>query len=143
MKKMARYVELSTKFSKSEKDVFTEEELKTLLTSNTTVIGGGNNSVMIGTVCGTGHANITMNNLSNYLSVNSGFMLGDREIYIDKSGNVKSRNPKKPLTRGEMFELNTMVNIKERATLLDEYDEYNKLRVSLNKYFDGANDLIN
>ena len=141
MKKMARYVELSRKFSKSERDVFTEEELKggvLVSDSGTFTVSGG-----MGTAMGSG--TITMSDVSNHiaLQVNGTLIVGDREIYIDKSGNVKSRNPKKPLTRGEMFELNTMVKAKERATLLDEYDEYRKLRTSLNKYFDGANDLIN
>jgi hypothetical protein len=143
IKKMARYVELSTKFSKSERDIFTEEELKVLHTNNSASIGGGYDSFTIGTTIGTTGTNINMSALSNHITLNGVLVLGDREIYVDKSGNVKSRNPKKPLTRGEVFELNTMVKVKERATLLDEYDEYNKLRTALKQYLDGANDLIN
>ena len=51
IKKMTRFVELSAKFSKSERDIFTDEEIKTLngnLSNNMGgIISGGNSMVIV------------------------------------------------------------------------------------------------
>lgn len=125
---MARFVELSAKFSKSEKDIFTEEEIKTLngKTSNNTISGiCDGNSMVISSSNGTLSVSSTIN-LSGTVIING------REIYVDEDGNVKAKDPEKPLTRGERLEANTLLAVKARAVLLDEYDEYTKLRTSLN-----------
>jgi len=134
--KMARYVELSKKFSKSDRDIFTEEEFQTLnkcngITSGSGIVSGYNTTINIDNSCG------------NYTTFSGPVIIDDREIYIDEKGNVKSKDPKKPLTRGERLEANTLLEVKSRAVLLDEYDEYMKLRTSLNTYFNGVDNLIN
>ncbi len=125
MKKMARYVELSEKFSKSERDIFTEEELRNCHINNASF--GMASSIGVG----------------QPFEFNTTLHIDGREIYIDEKGNLKAKDDKKPLTRGQELEATTMLKVKVRATILDEYDEYIKLRASLKSYFDGVNKLIN
>lgn len=121
IKKMSRYVELSTKFSKGECDIFTGEELRNNY-SGTIYHDNG-----LGTSIGS----------SNAISVTGKFLLNGKEIYVDMDGNVKSRD-NEPLTRADQIKAKAHV----RAVLSDEYDEYLKLRNSLNGYFEGVNNLI-
>jgi len=139
MKKMARYVELSAKFSKSERDIFTDEELQKLNYSNS------GNGIVSGTgICGINSGGIFIDGSNNnYVTFGGPVVIDGREIYIDEKGNVKSKDPKKPLTRGELLEANTIAAVHARAVLLDEYDEYTKLRTSLKTYFNGVDNLIN
>ncbi len=132
MKKMARYVELSEKFSKSERDIFTEEELR----------NSHNNSLSFGMNSTTGSICVGMDNGIHFNGYGSIYIDG-REVYVDEGGNVKAKDEKKPLTRGQRLEATITLKAKVRATLLDEYDEYIKLRTSLNNYFSGVNELIN
>lgn len=139
MKKMARFVELSTKFSKSERDIFTDEEFQTLnkCTGNGIISGSG---------IAFGHSSGSISidgNCGAYVTFGGPVIIDGREIYIDEKGNVKSKDPKKPLTRGELLEANTIAAVHARAVLLDEYDEYTKLRTSLKTYFNGVDNLIN
>lgn len=121
MKKMTRYVELSEKFSKGLSDIFTPEELNNNLSGSIYVTGTDNNI---------GYSNIS-------LSVNGTFVLDGKEIYVDKDGNVKSRDNTE-LTRADQIKAKALI----RAILSDEYDEYIKLRNALKGYFNGANNLM-
>ena len=129
--KVARYVELSTKFSKNESDIFTQEELS-----------GSYNPNGYGTVIN-GSGNIMMGS-SDCFSVNFGgtVILDGKEIYVDeKTGQVKAKDPKKPLTRGEQLQAAAMAKAEGRAKLLDEYDEYLRLRTQLKGYIRGVEEL--
>ncbi len=139
MNKMARYVELSDKFSKTERDIFTDDELKSFSCDGTFIGSVGNIAITSG-----GGGSISIGDMASAcVSFGGPVMIDGREIYVDEKGDVKSRDPKKPLTRGEQLEANTIVAVHARAVLLDEYDEYIKLRASLKGYFKGANNLIN
>lgn len=127
MKKMARYVELSQKFSKTERDLFSEEELRNSHINSRMVTSNGSIAI----------------DLDSGMQFNGTFHIEGREVYIDEKGNVKAKDEKTPLTRGQQLEAVAMVKVKVRATLLDEYDEYVKLRTSLKSYFDGVDKLIN
>ena len=127
IKKMARYVELSEKFSKREGDIFTEQELRDTHVNSALI---GNDSFSIGS-----H--------SNGLHFNGEIHINGREIYVDDKGVVRAKDEKHLLTRGQQLEATATIRLKERVILMDEYDEYMKLRTSLNSYFNGVNKLIN
>ena len=133
-KKMARYVELSKKFSKTDSDLFTIEELHAahVMSNNVGVSGTATLS--------TGGTYFTVTNSAS-ISIEGVMLLNGKEIFVDEKGNVKSKDPSKPLTRGEQLEASSMVTLKERGKLLDEYDEYLKLRRNLTEYFNGLNKL--
>lgn len=136
IEKMSRYLELSGKFSKSEKDIFTTEELSAAKTLN--------NTIMSGTSAINGYASsFTIGQEFNGVMVSGKLFLGDKEIFIDNDGTVKSKNVDKPLTRGEQLEATNMIKIKTRALLLDEYDEYLKLGTILKNYFSTLKTVIN
>lgn len=136
IEKMSRYLELSGKFSKSEKDIFTDEELSAARVQN--------NMGMSGTTTINGYApSFTIGQEFNGIYVSGKLFLEDKEIFIDEDGTVKSKDVDKPLTRGEQLEATYMIKLKKRALLLDEYDEYLKLGTSLKNYFSSLKNLIN
>lgn len=136
-KKMARYIELSEKFSKREGDIFSELELRDSMVKNNynDSCGSASGSYSIG-----GNS-LNVNNIGIYLS--GSVHIDGREIYVDENGNVKAKDEKKPLTRGQQLEATTILKSKVRGLLLDEYDEYMKLRTSLKDYFSGVDKLLN
>ena len=124
---MARYVELSEKFSKSERDIFTQEEMRDTYVNSPSF----------------GHDSFSIGSHSIGLNFNGQIHIDGREIYVDEKGVVRAKDEKRPLTRGQQLEATAIIRLKQRATLLDEYDEYIKLRTSLNSYFNGVDKLIN
>ncbi len=132
IEKMARYVELSEKFTKSEREIFTQEEL-----DNSQISDGGLYGISMGS------SSICVGPYSNGIFLNGTVHIDGREVFIDEKGNVKAKDEKKPLTRGQQLEATAMLKAKTRAILLDDYDEYIKLRASLISYFCGVNKLIN
>jgi hypothetical protein len=126
-KKMARYVELSEKFSKSERDIFTEEEMRDTYVNSPSF----------------GHDSFSIGSQSMGFNFNGQIHIDGREIYVDEKGVVRAKDEKRPLTRGQQLEATATIRLKERAILMDEYDEYMKLRTSLNSYFNSVNKLIN
>jgi hypothetical protein len=125
--KIARYVELSEKFSKTERDIFTEEELR-IIYSNSPCMGmsisGGEFNIN-----STIHHGIT-------------FMISGRELYVDEKGVVRAKDATKPLTRAQLLEAETVLKIKGRVELLSQYDEYVKLRTQLKSYTTGVTNLF-
>lgn len=123
LKKMTRFVELSTKFSKQESDLFKKSN---------------NGNLSLGYNSGTALINSTgsQNSWSPVatISVSGTFILNHKEIYVDGNGNVRARD-NKPLTRGEQIE----AEAKALAIMSDEFDEYNNLRVELSNYFSALN----
>lgn len=137
IEKMSRYLELSSKFSKSERDIFTDEELSDSKRKNNMGLCG------TGTISNSYSAHLTIGEEFNGVYVSGKLFLGDKEIFVDKDGTIKSKDVDKPLTRGEQLEATSMIKIKTRALLLDEYDEYQKLGTSLNNYFSSIKKLFN
>lgn len=130
IKKMTRYVELSEKFSKRDCDIFTEQELRdTYVNSPSMGMTFGSDAFSIG-------------HTTSGIHFNGSVHIDGREIYVDEKGVVRAKDEKKPLTRGQQLEATATIRLKERAKLMDEYDEYLKLRTSLKSYFDGVNKLI-
>jgi len=142
IKKIARYVELSAKFSKSDRDIFTDEEFKTLnkCSGNGITISPYTGTIIMGGSGIMGHNIVTSNSTT---CLNGTVIVNGKEVCVDENGNVKAMDKKKPLTRGKLLEANTLLEVKVRAILLDEYDEYTKLRTLLNNYFSGVDKLIN
>ena len=130
-KKMTRYIELSEKFSKTDIEIFPNEERDNLLFSN------GTSSMCIGS------GSITVGALTNHIYLNGTVMIDGKEVYVDERGNVKAKDPSKPLTRGEEYKAREMSKADAKATLIDEYDEYLELRKSLKGYFKGLDNLLN
>ncbi len=87
-----------------------------------------------------GSGNVTLGDIA--MHINGTFMLDGKEIYIDDKGNVKAKDPKKPLTRGEEYKAKEILKAEENAALMDDYDEYIKLRKSLKGYFNGIDNLL-
>lgn len=119
LKKMQRFVELSSKFSKSESEVFSKDESRNTLVSNTftgTLVIGSNNSSWAN--CDT-------------------FVINGKSIYVDENNNVKAKDAK-PLTRAEQI----LAEAHVKATMSDEFDEYNKLRAELSAYLDAHENLV-
>ena len=128
--KMARYIELVEQFSKNETDIFTEEEINSTRNNGTlTFSNNGDCFVSVGAAFGA--------------VINGGLVVDGKEIYVDDKGDVKSRDSKKSLTRGEQLKANAMVAVEKRAILMDEWEEFHKLRKQLKDYFGGAKNLIN
>lgn len=121
LKKMQRFVELSSKFSKSESEVFPKDEsYKTITTINsfTGTLSIGNTGNLAWSNCDT-------------------FVINGKSIYVDENNNVKAKDAK-PLTRAEQI----LAEAHVKATLSDEFDEYNKLRVELSTYLDAHENLV-
>lgn len=129
--KMTRYIELSKTFSKSDRDILSDRH--GLIMGNGT-ISNGTSSICIGT--NTSISSIRLGDMQCW-------MLDGKEIYIDDEGNVKAKDPKKPLTRGEEYKAKEIIKADKDAKLMDEYDEYIELRKSLTGYFEGLNTLLN
>lgn len=118
LKKMQRFVELSKKFSKSELDVFPKDEPRNTLVSNS----------FTGT--------LSIGSISN-IAITDTFVINGKSIYVDEYNNVKAKDAK-PLTRAEQI----LAEAHVKATLSDEFDEYNKLRVELSTYLDAHENLV-
>lgn len=123
IKNMARYIELSEKFSKSEREIFTEDEIRDSYSKNTIIDGGG---ISIGGTC------VSTNSYTTYIN--------DREIIIDEDGVVRVKD-NKPISRGQQLEIANALKIKSRGILLDEYDEFIMLRRLLKAVFKSIDDL--
>lgn len=119
LKKMQRFVELSAKFSKSESEVFPKDESRNTLDSNS------NGAYIIGS------------NGSGIWSNCDTFVINGKSIYVDENNNVKAKDAK-PLTRAEQI----LAEAHVKATLSDEFDEYNKLRAELSAYLDAHENLV-
>lgn len=122
LSKMERFVELSTKFSKEENDIFPKTQ-----TNNTT---GWDASFTTSSGLITGTASDTLN-------IKGKMILNEREIYTDGYGHVKSREVEEPTRADEIRE-----RARALAILSDEFDEYNKLRRDLTNYFEALNKLV-
>ena len=117
LKKMQRFVELSSKFSKSESEVFSKDEIRNTLVSNS------NGTYIIG-------SNSAWANCDT-------FVINGKSIYVDENNNVKAKDAK-PLTRAEQI----LAEAHVKATMSDEFDEYNKLRAELSAYLDAHENLV-
>lgn len=117
LKKMQRFVELSNKFSKSESEVFPKDESRNILVSNS------NGAYIIG-------SNSAWANCDT-------FVINGKSIYVDENNNVKAKDAK-PLTRAEQI----LAEAHVKATMSDEFDEYNKLRAELSAYLDAHENLV-
>lgn len=117
LKKMQRFVELSNKFSKSESEVFPKDESRNILVSNS------NSAYIIG-------SNSAWANCDT-------FVINGKSIYVDENNNVKAKDAK-PLTRAEQI----LAEAHIKATMSDEFDEYNKLRAELSAYLDAHENLV-
>ena len=116
---MQRFVELSSKFSKSESEVFPKDVLRNIVSNTLTgtlVIGNTGNSAWAN--CDT-------------------FVINGKSIYVDENNNVKAKDAK-PLTRAEKI----LAEAHVKATMSDEFDEYNKLRAELSAYLDAHENLV-
>ena len=116
---MQRFVELSNKFSKSESEIFPKDELRNIVSNTLTgrlVIGNTGNSAW---------AN------------GDTFVINGKSIYVDENNNVKAKDAK-PLTRAEQI----LAEAHVKATMSDEFDEYNKLRAELSAYLDAHENLV-
>jgi hypothetical protein len=119
--KVLRYLELSSKFSKSWKDIYPDDKTSNRLTFNSIPSLGFSDGVYL------------TSNTSNTLMVSGNFVINGKEIYVDEQGNVKAKDAKTEWTRAD--EIRAEAEIK--AKLSDEFDEYNKLRYELNDYFNA------
>ena len=119
IKKMAKFLELSKKFSKSEFDVVPAE--KEFSKAAYATIAGGH-----GLLGNMGNIGVSSTNPSLDMS----FVIEGRKLYIDKSGNVKAEDEKE-ITRAEKIRVNAEV----RADLLEEYYEFVTLQNELQEYF--------
>lgn len=116
---MQRFVELSSKFSKSESEVFPKDVLRNIVSNTLTgtlVIGNTGNGVWSN--CDT-------------------FVINGKSIYVDENNNVKAKDAK-PLTRAEQI----LAEAHVKAIMSDEFDEYNKLRAELSAYLDAHENLV-
>lgn len=120
LKKMQRFVKLSSKFSKSESEVFPKDESRNTLTVSNGTLSIGN------TV-----------NLAWAKSNCDTFVINGKSIYVDENNNVKAKDAK-PLTRAEQI----LAEAHVKATMSDEFDEYNKLRAELSAYLDAHENLV-
>jgi hypothetical protein len=100
-------IELASKFSKSEDDLFSDKSI------NSVNIGNSNGYVTMG-------------------GSNNKLVLNNKEIYVNTAGIVCAKDDK-PKTRSEKM----IEKTKAVAELSDEYDEYQKLTIELNEYFEA------
>jgi hypothetical protein len=120
--KVLRYVELSSKFSKSWNDLYPNDKQ----TSGTLRISSlPNYSINDGPYISS--------SMSNTLMVSGNFVVNGKEIYVDEQGNVKAKDAKTEWTRAD--DIRAQAEIK--ATISDEFDEYNKLKYELKEYFEA------
>ena len=120
---MQRFVELSSKFSKSESEVFPKDESRNTLTVSNTFTG-----------------TLSIGNTGNLVLGNSNcdtFVINGKSIYVDENNNVKAKDAK-PLTRAEQI----LAEARVKVTMSDEFDEYNKLRAELSAYLDAHENLV-
>lgn len=118
--KVLRYLELSSKFSKSWNELYPND--KQSYSSGTIRISNlPQYSDTIG-ICASS---------SNTLMVSGNFVINGKEIYVDEQGNVKAKDAKTVITRAD--EIRAEAEIK--AKIADEFDEYNNLKHELNGYF--------
>ena len=122
LEKVKRFVELSAKFSKSESDIFPNKKEMGYSTGSINFVNGG------------GSFNSVTTFTTDTMYVNGNFVLNGREIYIDRNGEIRTKD-NKPLTRGEQFQ----AEAKALALVSDEFDEYNNLRSVLGEYFSALN----
>lgn len=123
LKKMQRFVKLSSKFSKSESEVFPKDESRNTLTVSNSFTG-----------------TLSIGNTGNLAWANSNcdtFVINGKSIYVDENNNVKAKDAK-PLTRAEQI----LAEAHVKATMSDEFDEYNKLRAELSAYLDAHENLV-
>jgi hypothetical protein len=114
-KQMKRYVELSSKFSKTSEQVFGKE-------SNLNFVGAGSSLTIDGSYYGG--------------TLQTSFNIDGRELYVDDSGVVKAKD-KAPVTRAEKIR----AKAEQDAIVADEYDEYLSLRIKLQTYFSSLEKL--
>ena len=118
--KVLRYIELSSKFSKTWNELYPND--KQNYSSGTIRISNlPHYSDTIG-ICASS---------SNTLMVSGNFVINGKEIYVDEQGNVKAKDTKTVITRAD--EIRAEAEIK--AKIADEFDEYNNLKYELNDYF--------
>jgi hypothetical protein len=110
-KQMKRYVELSSKFSKTSDQVFGKE-------NNDINFVSANGSYTIGT------------------TMQTSFNIDGRELYVDDNGVVKAKD-KSPVTRAEKIR----AKAEQDAIFADEYDEYLSLGIKLQTYFSSLEKL--
>jgi hypothetical protein len=113
-KQMKRYVELSSKFSKTSEQVFGKEN------NDLNFVSAGS---------------ITISSGNGYLTTTS-FNIDGRELYVDGNGVVKAKD-KAPVTRAEKIR----AKAEQDAIVADEYDEYLDLRIKLQTYFSSLEKL--
>jgi hypothetical protein len=118
LKQIKRYIDLSSKFSKSESDVFPKGSTHNHTISNLTIDNPGSWS-------GGGGMSIQMN-----------MAIDGRDLYIDNNGVVKARD-KQPVTRAEKIR----AEAEAKAILSDEFDEYQTLRHKLTLYLTSLENL--
>ena len=120
--KVLRYVELSSKFSKSWNELYPND--KQNYSSGTIRISSGSSNMLTSSlgVCAA---------TNNTVMVSGTFVVNGKEIYVDEEGNVKAKDAKTIITRAD--EIRAEAEIK--AKIADEFDEYNKLKYELEDYF--------
>ncbi len=122
--KVLRYVELSSKFSKTWGELFPNDKQSyssgTIRISNLPSYSDGSGMYL-------------SSSASNTLMVSGNFVINGKEIYVDEQGNVKAKDAKTVITRAD--EIRAEAEIK--AKIADEFDEYNKLKYELNDYFNA------
>ena len=119
IKKVAKFLELSKKFSKSEFDVVPQKKEFSDAAYATVTTGSGIQGMQVGS------------SFLNMPSQNSfDCFIEGRKLYVDKSGNVKAEDEKE-VTRAEKIR----VNAEAKADLLEEYYEYAELQKELSEYF--------
>ena len=120
--KVLRYVELSSKFSKTWNELYPND--KQNYSSGTIRISSGSSNMLTSSlgVCAA---------TNNTVMVSGTFVVNGKEIYVDEEGNVKAKDAKTIITRAD--EIRAEAEIK--AKIADEFDEYNKLKYELEDYF--------
>lgn len=127
--KVLRFVELSSKFSKSWNELYPNDKQSSsgyLRISSLPSYSDG-----MGTLVASSN--------SNTLTVSGTFVINGKEIYVDEQGNVKAKDTKTEWTRAD--EIRAEAEIK--AKIADEFDEYNKLRYELKDYFNALKKYLN
>jgi hypothetical protein len=115
LKQIKRYVDLSSKFSKSESDVFPVNRNNNGSTISNLVIDSNYHAG--------GTFNVTM-------------QVDGRDLYVDDKGVVRAKD-KQPVTRAEKIR----AEAEAKAILSDEFDEYQTLRHKLTLYLTSLENL--
>ncbi len=114
LKQIKRYIDLSSKFSKSESDVFP--------------INRGSNTGSI--------SNLTIDSSWGGGTMQINMAIDGRDLFIDDKGVVKARD-KQPVTRAEKIR----AEAESKAILSDEFDEFQTLRHKLTLYLTSLENL--